>query len=74
MADYAKILAANVRAARERLDLSQEEFAHQTGIDRTYVSGIERAVRNPSLKLIVKLADGLKMSPSELLTPPKSRS
>lgn len=73
MADYAKILAANVKAAREGLDLSQE-FAHQTGIDRTYVSGIERAVRNPSLKLIVKLADGLKMSPNELLTPPNSRS
>lgn len=74
MADYAKILAANVKAARERLDLSQEEFAHQTGIDRTYVSGIERAVRNPSLKLIVKLANGLEMSPGELLTPPKGHS
>lgn len=74
MVDYAKILAANVKAARERLNLSQEEFAHRTGIDRTYVSGIERAVRNPSLKLIVKLADGLAMSPGELLTPPKGRS
>jgi transcriptional regulator with XRE-family HTH domain len=62
MADYAKILAANVKAARERLGLSQAEFAHQTGIDRTYVR---------SLKLIVKLANGLEMSPGELLTPPK---
>lgn len=69
MADYAEILAANVKAARDRLDLSQEELAHQTGIDRTYVSGIERAVRNPSLKLIVKLADGLKTTPAALLTP-----
>lgn len=74
MVDYAKILAANVRAARERLDLSQEELAYRTGIDRTYVSGIERAVRNPSLKLIVKLADGLKVTPSELLAPTKGRS
>jgi transcriptional regulator with XRE-family HTH domain len=74
MADYAKILAVNVKEAREKLDLSQEELAHRTSIDRTYVSGIERAVRNPSLKLIVKLADGLKMSPGELLTPPKNRS
>jgi transcriptional regulator with XRE-family HTH domain len=74
MADYAKILAANVKAARERLKLSQEELAYRTGIDRTYVSGIERAVRNPSLKLIVKLADGLKVTPSELLASTKGRS
>jgi transcriptional regulator with XRE-family HTH domain len=70
MADYAKILAGNVKAARKALDLSQEALALETDIDRTYISGIERAKRNPSLDLIVKLAKRLKTTPGKLLTPP----
>ena len=70
MADYARILAENVKAARKELDLSQEALALEVGIDRTYISGIERAVRNPTLKLIVKLAKRLKTTPGRLLTPP----
>jgi transcriptional regulator with XRE-family HTH domain len=69
MADYAKILAQNVKAARKVLDLSQEALALETNIDRTYISGIERAKRNPSLELIVKLAKRLKTTPGKLLTP-----
>lgn len=74
MADYAKILAANVKAARKALDLSQEKLALETEIDRTYISGIERALRNPSLTLIVKLAERLKTTPAALLSPSKGRS
>lgn len=70
MADYAKILAANVKARRKELDLSQEALALETDIDRTYISGIERAKRNPSLDLIVKLAKRLRTTPGKLLTPP----
>ena len=70
MADYVKILAANVKARRKELDLSQEALALETDIDRTYISGIERAKRNPSLDLIVKLAKRLKTTPGKLLTPP----
>jgi transcriptional regulator with XRE-family HTH domain len=69
MADYAKILAQNVKATRKALDLSQEALALETDIDRTYISGIERAKRNPSLELIVKLAKRLKTTPGKLLTP-----
>ena len=75
MADYAKILAANIKARRIELLLSQEALALEADIDRTYISGIERALRNPSLTLIVKLADRLKTTPAALLTPsPKGRS
>ena len=70
MADYRRVLAQNVKAARKALALSQEALALEAEIDRTYISGIERARRNPSLDLIVKLAKRLKMTPSELLTPP----
>lgn len=74
MVDYKKVLARNVKAARKELDLSQEALALETEIDRTYISGIERALRNPSLTLIVKLAECLKTTPGELLTPPKDSS
>lgn len=74
MADYRRVLAQNVKAARKALDLSQEALALEAEIDRTYISGIERALRNPSLDLIVKLADCLKTTPAALLTPPRGRS
>ena len=74
MADYRRVVAQNVKAARKALDLSQEALALEAEIDRTYISGIERALRNPSLDLIVKLADRLKTTPAALLTPSKGRS
>ena len=70
MADYRRVLAQNVKAARKALDLSQESLALEAEIDRTYISGIERGKRNPSLDLIVKLAGRLKTTPGKLLTPP----
>ncbi len=69
MEDYRQVLGENVRTARQSLDLSQEALAHQSEIDRTYISGIERGKRKPSLDLIAKLADTLKTTPSHLLTP-----
>lgn len=47
---------------------SQEAFAHHVGLDRTYISGLERGRRNPTLDVIVKLAYGLDVEPAELLT------
>jgi transcriptional regulator with XRE-family HTH domain len=72
MVDYRRVLAENVKAARRGLDLSQEALAHEAEIDRTYISGIERGKRNPSLTLIAKLADRLDTTPAALLTPPPS--
>lgn len=69
MVDYRETLAENVKAARKVLNLSQEALALETEIDRTYISGIERGKRNPSLTLIVKLAERLQTTPAALLTP-----
>jgi transcriptional regulator with XRE-family HTH domain len=48
-----------VRQHRELIRLSQEELADRAGMDRTYVSGIERGRRNPTLKVMQMLADAL---------------
>ncbi len=57
----------NVRRARLRLGISQEELAHRSGLHRTYVGGVERGERNISLLNIVKLARALDVAPSRLL-------
>ena len=57
----------NVRRARQRLGISQEELAHRAGPHRTYVGGVERGERNISLLNIVKLAHALDVNPSRLL-------
>lgn len=67
MRDYKKVLGMNVRHARKDLGISQESLGLEIGIDRTYISGIERGVRNPSLDVIIKLSQHLRVSPSQLL-------
>ena len=58
---------ANVRRLREEKGLSQEAFGFAANIDRTYVSGVERGVRNPSLVLAEKFAIALDVPLYELL-------
>jgi transcriptional regulator with XRE-family HTH domain len=55
-----------IREVRNRRGVSQENLALRCGLDRTYVSGIERGVRNPSLTNILKIAAALEVHPSEL--------
>lgn len=55
-----------VRASREALGISQEELAGRCKLHRTYVAGVERGIRNPSLKSIVKIAGGLDLAMSDL--------
>jgi len=55
-----------LRERRRKLGVSQEEFADLCGLDRTYVSGIERGERNLALVNIEKLARALKISLSDL--------
>jgi transcriptional regulator with XRE-family HTH domain len=56
-----------VRRRRTEVGLTQEGLALETGLDRTYVSGIERGRRNPTLTVIAVLAEGLKTTASDLL-------
>ena len=61
-----KSLGARVRTLRNKRGLSQEEFAARCRLDRTYVSGIERGKRNPSIRNINRMADVLGVSLSQL--------
>ncbi|QQV77532.1 helix-turn-helix transcriptional regulator [Sphingomonas aliaeris] len=65
--DIRQRLATNLRRLRLEKGWSQEEFADQAGIHRTYVSDIERGARNPTITVVERLARPLGMSPSELL-------
>ena len=57
--DLAAHFGPAVRRHRELLRLSQEDLADRSGLDRTYISGVERGVRNPTLQVMQKLADSL---------------
>lgn len=57
---------SRLRVLRLAREWSQEEFAHKAGLDRTYVSGVERGVRNPTLDVIMKLANTLEVDPADL--------
>ncbi|TNB49934.1 helix-turn-helix transcriptional regulator [Martelella lutilitoris] len=61
------ILARNIKAARRRLNISQEELAARAEIDRTYVSGIERQVRNPTITVVARFAEALETTTANLL-------
>lgn len=65
--DARQVFGTNVRRLRLEKGLSQEEFGFVAGIDRTYVSGVERGLRNPTLLLAEKFAQGLGVELDELL-------
>ena len=58
---------AAVRARRQKVGLTQERLAELTDLDPTYISGIERGRRNPSLRNIVKIAHALTTSVAKLV-------
>lgn len=60
------LFGARVRYLRLRIGLSQEELADRCGLDRTYIGGIERGERNPSLKNLLRLAQALEVTPASL--------
>ena len=64
-----EIFGRNLRRIRQEHGLSQEALAAEAGIDRTYVSALERGVYSASLDMIEKLAAVLSVEPNVLLLP-----
>lgn len=67
MEDWRVIVGANVRRLRQSAGLTQEQLAFEANIDLTYVGGIERGRRNPSLLIMVRISEALKVHPQALL-------
>jgi transcriptional regulator with XRE-family HTH domain len=65
-----EVFDRNLRARRKAKGLSQEELAHRAGIDRTYVSALERSVYAASIDVADRLAQVLEIELSDLLRRP----
>lgn len=73
--DVRRIVGENVRRYRLALGLSQEAVAERMGVDRAYVSGLERGERNPTIVTLWHAALALDIELHQLLiTPPKAPS
>jgi transcriptional regulator with XRE-family HTH domain len=68
--DLRQLFAANLRRIRKERKLSQEALAHDAGVDRVYMSRIERAVTHVGLEIIGKLAEVLEVDPAEFFRKP----
>lgn len=62
-----KRVGANLRRLREAKGLSQEQLAFDASLHRTYISGVERGVRNPTVTVLEKLAQALEQPMSALV-------
>lgn len=71
--DLRGIFATNLRRIRHARGLSQDDLAYEAGISRSYLSQLEKGAFYASLKIIGKLADVLKVEPSEFLARSKRR-
>ena len=67
MQDWRVIVGKNVRRLRLAKGLTQEQLAFEADLDLTYVGGIERGRRNPSLLVMARVAGALDVSLSELI-------
>ena len=69
--DMRKVVAQNLRRLRLDKGLSQEELALRAGVDRTYISALERGVYSATVTMIGKLAAVLGVEPAMLLERPQ---
>jgi len=67
MRDWQAIVGKNVRRIRQQRRMTQETLAFEAELDLTYVGGIERGKRNPSLLVMARIADALGVALPKLL-------
>jgi transcriptional regulator with XRE-family HTH domain len=65
--DIRKKVGRNVKKFRKEIDWSQEDLAFECDLHRTYISGIERGVRNPTVLILDTIAKALGITPNQLL-------
>ncbi len=65
--DIRRQVGQNVKRIRKERDWSQEELAFESGLHRTYISGIERGARNPTILILARLAETMRVTIDELV-------
>ena len=65
--DVRQKLAVNMKRLRKERGWSQEALAHEAGLDRTYVSGIERLKKNCTITVVERIAKAFQCSMGDLL-------
>ena len=70
--DIRKRIGWNVRRLRKEREITQEDFATDSGFDRGYISGVERGVRNPSILVLERIANALGADVADLLDAEKA--
>lgn len=68
MQDWRAVLGRNVRKIRQQRRMTQEKLAFEAEIDLTYMGGIERGKRNPSLLVMARIAEALSVPLTKLLS------
>ena len=68
--DLRQVFAANLRRLRHAKGLSQENLAYEAGVNRSYMSRLEKGASYPGLEIMGKLAAALEVEPAELLKLP----
>jgi transcriptional regulator with XRE-family HTH domain len=68
--DIRRQVGLTVCHLRQKKGWSQEDLAFECGLHRTYISGIERGVRNPTVMVLARLAGALNVKASRLLEKP----
>lgn len=68
MQDWRVIVGKNVRRIRQQRRMTQEKLAFEADLDLTYIGGIERGRRNPSLLAMTRIAEALSVSLVKLLS------
>lgn len=71
MMDVVQLLGRNVRHYRKLRGKTQEQLALDVGMERSYISDLERGTRNPSVRALGRLAEALEVEPHELLGQPR---
>ena len=71
--DMRKLVGGNVRKARIKAGLTQEQLAEASGYSQQYLSGLEQGLRNPTVITLFELATALGVSHIDLLRPARSR-
>lgn len=72
--DVRQRVGVNIRKFRNERGLSQEELAFECGLHRTYISGVERGIRNPTVVVLERIAMALEVPTWRLLEAGKDKS